>query len=164
MNIQEANTERTFTWCLFSSHVVYSHGVFCQCEPIISMLCIWAGFSFPCFYLFFGDVVFLWFFQSINIIMHLIVPVIELSSVSLCFFSSHFHVGVFLCDFFILMNVCLSLWCTCACVCQCLQRIWRRVCGRWRGSCCSWRETWRLSPPRMTPTTCSSLKWLYPFL
>ncbi len=47
-------------------------------------------------------------------------------------------------------------------VCQCLQRIWKRASGRWRGSCCSWRETWRLSPPLMTPTTCSSLKWLYP--
>lgn len=47
-------------------------------------------------------------------------------------------------------------------VCQCLQRIWKRASGRWRGSCCSWRETWRLSPPLMTPMTCSSLKWLYP--
>lgn len=45
---------------------------------------------------------------------------------------------------------------------QYLQRIWKRASGKWRGSCCSWRETWRLFPPLMTPTTCSSLKCLYP--
>lgn len=118
-------------------------------------------YSLLCSFFFGWGLFFPWFLQSINIIMHLIVPVIELSSVSLLL-SFHFHVGVFLCDFFFLMNVCMSLWCVC--VCQCLQRIWKRVSGRWRGSCCSWRETWRLSPPPMTPTTCSSLKWLYPFL
>lgn len=47
-------------------------------------------------------------------------------------------------------------------VCQCLQRIWRRAWGRWSGSCYNWRETWRLSPPQMTPKTCSSPKWQYP--
>lgn len=78
-------------------------------------------------------------------------------------FSSSFstilwHVGVFPCA---VTNVCVCLD-ICGCVCQCLQRIWKRASGRWRGSCCSWRETWRLSPPPMTPTTCSSLKWLYP--
>lgn len=90
--------------------------------------------------------------------MHMIVPVIELSS--LCFFL-HISLArgcVYVC--------CCKCVCVCVliyvCVCQCLQRIWKRASGRWRGSCCSWRETWRLSPPLMTPTTCSSPKWLYP--
>lgn len=45
---------------------------------------------------------------------------------------------------------------------QCLQRIWKKASSKWRGSCCSWSETLRLLPPRMTQMTCSSQKWQYP--
>lgn len=58
-----------------------------------------------------------------------------------------------------LLFLCLDIY---VALFQCLQRIWKRASGRWRGSCCSWRKTWRRFPPTMTLTTCSSPKWLYP--
>lgn len=60
---------------------------------------------------------------------------------------------------FLYLMLCVSVW---MCV-QSLQRTWKRASGRWRGSCCSSRRTWRLSPPPMTPATCFSAKWSYPF-
>lgn len=56
----------------------------------------------------------------------------------------------------------LSVVTLCVSSSQCLQRTWARVSCRWRGSCCSWRRTWRRSPATMTRPTCSSPKWLYP--
>lgn len=69
-------------------------------------------------------------------------------------------VGVFLCAFIMYLCLCVLIYVV---IFQFLQKIWKRASGRWRGSCYSWRETWRLFPPQVTPVTCSSLKWLYPF-
>lgn len=100
-------------------------------------------------------------FRTLKILIHLVLPVIKLS-----FFASSFiflwHNGAFPCAFKDTVQyvyLCVLIYVD---VFQCLQRIWKRALGRWRGSCCSWKETWRHFPPLMTPTTCSSLKWLYP--
>lgn len=153
--------ERTLTWCLFFPQSLFIPMVFLAvCKLIISMLCNWAGFAliFPVI-LFLCMLFFLWCFQSLKIIMHFIVPVIELSFflfIPASFFTFPWHVAV---CFYKCVCVCTDI---CGCVCQYLQRIWKRASGRWRGSSCNWRETWRLSPPPMTKTTCSLLKWLYP--
>lgn len=63
---------------------------------------------------------------------------------------------------FYFLTLCVSVW-MCVRASQCLQRTWKRASGRWRGSCCSSRRTWRLSPPPMAPMTCFSPKWSYPF-
>lgn len=93
------------------------------------------------------------YLQSFHI-THLILPAIKLSFYSCSVVFSH-NVGVsfvyFLQDIRDIMNVF-----------QCLQKIWKKASGRWRGSCSSWSETLRLLPPQMTQTTCSSRKWLYP--
>lgn len=95
----------------FSSETVYSIVFLAQREPIIRTVFISAGFSpshFPSFFLFL-HIVFYWYLQSFEIILHWAVSVIELSS--LCFsFTFHWHVAIFLCAF---TNVCVDV---CGCV------------------------------------------------
>jgi len=112
--------ERSFTWCLFFPHSLFIPMVFpAQCELTISMLCYWAGASLyffpPCYFLCFCVCGFFpIYFQSLNIIMHLIVPVIELSSLSAYFFTYSLECGC--------VCVCVSVcacWCMWVCISVC---------------------------------------------
>lgn len=91
---------------------------------------------------------------------HLILPAITLSFFYACSVVFSQNVGV---SFVYFLQDAGAIWVLMYVnVFQCLQRIWKKASGRWRGSCSSWSETLRLLPPRMTQTTCSSRKWLYP--
>lgn len=130
-----------------------------ECKLIISMLCNWAGFSLIFIVIFFLYVVFPLMLsepQNNNALYCTCNWVVFFLFIPASFFTFPWHVAV---CFYKCVCVCTDI---CGCVCQYLQRIWKRASGRWRGSCCNWRETWRLSPPPMTKTTCSLLKWLYP--
>lgn len=97
---------------IFSSVIVYSHGVsgtvWTHNNHALQLSCLLS--HFPCCFVY---VVFLWFFQSLTIIMHLIAPVIELSS--LCFFLSHF-LGTWVC-LCVLLRMCV---CVCLDICGCV--------------------------------------------
>lgn len=107
--------------------------------------------------------------QSFHIITHLILPAIWLTFYAcsvvvilfVLFFILFFYsrIRLSLCTFTNVGAFSVLMYVN---VFQCLQRIWKKASGRWRGSCSSWSETWRLLPPQTTQTTCSSQKWLYP--
>lgn len=99
--------ERTLTWCLFFPQSLYIPMVFlAECKLIISMLCNWAGFSLIFPVIFFCMLFFLWCFQSLKIIMHFIVPVIELSFfVYYCFFL---HISLTRGCVLLQMSLCVS--------------------------------------------------------
>lgn len=110
--------ERTLTWCLFFPQSLFIPMVFLAvCKLIISMLCNWAGFAliFPVI-LFLCMLFFLWCFQSLKIIMHFIVPVIELSFFCLFLLLSSHFLDTWLCAFtnvyvsvLIYVDVCVSI-------------------------------------------------------
>lgn len=88
---------------IFSSDIVYSQGVSgtVWTHNNHALQLSWHLSLFPSSFVLY---VFLWFFQSLKIIMLLILPVIELLSV----FTFPWHVGVFLCD---VMNVRVCVSC-----------------------------------------------------